>query len=171
MPKDDWFNNLNKAEKRDVIIMAVAISVALWASICVSAWIISDYTGMTDKNSKTVFIGCMGLPLVAYYLLPKIAVGILKKIHPEEEREPEPAPVEPEKPREKITKYGKLGVGLSFMTFVAIGIVIGIMIETNGSETIPPELIGAMLMMLAFTFLAHICFKIDEKRRKNQNLP
>ena len=173
MTKNDGFNSLSKAEKRDFIIMAVAVSVALWAAICVSAWILSDYTGMTDKSSKAVFTGCMGLPLIAYYLLPKIAVGVLKKVHPEieEEREPDLAPVEPEKLREKITKYGKLGVTLCFMTFVAIGIVIGIMVETHGSETTPPELIGVMLMMLAFTCLAHICFKIDEKRRKSQNLP
>ena len=140
MAKDDWFNSLNKAEKRDFIIIAVAISVALLAAIYVSELILSDYTGMGDKKSKAVFFGCMVLPLMAYYVLPKIAVGILKKLHPEieEDREPEPAPVEPEKPRGKITEYGKWGIALSFTTFVIIGIVIGIAVETKESETMPP---------------------------------
>ena len=69
------------------------------------------------------------------------------------------------------------GVAVCFATNVAIGMAIGIAAGIK-EETIPPELIGMLWVELAIFFalmiffstcLAHIYFKIDEKRRKSQN--
>lgn len=78
----DWWDSLNKRGKRDVLILSF-----LWvAFVCVFAltiaYVLSDYTGMTDWQSKMLFFVCVLAPNAFFYFFDKKAAYVLEKRYP-----------------------------------------------------------------------------------------